>query len=158
MPRQSESCRSKGMIVNPQSAGLEGERDNHGRFVKDSAAAREAGRMGGVKSSTNTATQILRGMVYSLLETAFTKQDVVAALDNLAGESRGDAWNGHWKAASGREPWATDFRPEGRAGEWQFNGRKKEAAPPRLDLAGLCAAERPQRKRLGEGCLGLFHR
>ena len=45
-----------------------------------------------MKNSTGTATQILRGMVLSLLESGFQKQDVVAALDRLTEEARGDGW------------------------------------------------------------------
>jgi hypothetical protein len=45
-----------------------------------------------MKNSTNTTAQILRGMVYSLLENGIQKQDVVAALDRLIEEARGDDW------------------------------------------------------------------
>ena len=39
------------MIVRTQNTGPEDERDGHGRFLKDSAAAREAGRLGGTAST-----------------------------------------------------------------------------------------------------------
>ena len=45
-----------------------------------------------MKNSTNTATQILRGMVYNLLENGFRKHDVVAALATLTEEARADDW------------------------------------------------------------------
>jgi hypothetical protein len=45
-----------------------------------------------MKNSTGTTTQILRGMVLSLLENGIQKQDVVAALDRLTAEARGDDW------------------------------------------------------------------
>jgi hypothetical protein len=45
-----------------------------------------------VNHSTHTATQILRGMVYSLLENGCTKQELAAVLDRLADEARGDNW------------------------------------------------------------------
>jgi hypothetical protein len=45
-----------------------------------------------MKNSTNTTAQILRGMVYSLLENGIQEQDVVAALDRLTEEARGDVW------------------------------------------------------------------
>jgi hypothetical protein len=46
----------------------------------------------GVKINSSTATQILRGMVYSRLESGFTKQDIAAAVDSLAGEAQGNGW------------------------------------------------------------------
>jgi hypothetical protein len=45
-----------------------------------------------VKTSTDTATRILRGMVLSLLDNGFKKQDVAAALDRLADEATRDDW------------------------------------------------------------------
>lgn len=45
-----------------------------------------------VVSRTHTATQILRDMVYSLLDSGFQKQDVAAALHTLTGEAAGDEW------------------------------------------------------------------
>jgi hypothetical protein len=91
-----------------------------GSFQNGSTAPREAGRKGGketkrrqpvrsigaghlrrplkskiepeprVKKNTDTATRILRGMVLSLLDNGFEKQDVAAALDRLADEARRD--------------------------------------------------------------------
>jgi hypothetical protein len=43
-------------------------------------------------SQTHTATQILRDMVYSLLDSGFQKQAVVAALNTLTDEAAGDDW------------------------------------------------------------------
>jgi hypothetical protein len=45
-----------------------------------------------MKNRTNTTAQILRGMVYSLLENGIPKRDVVIALDRLTDEARGDDW------------------------------------------------------------------
>jgi hypothetical protein len=45
-----------------------------------------------VVTRTHTATQILRDMIYSLLDSGFQKQDVVAALSRLTGEAAGDEW------------------------------------------------------------------
>lgn len=41
---------------------------------------------------TERATHILRGMVYTLLETGIKKHNVVAALGNLIEQAVGDEW------------------------------------------------------------------
>jgi hypothetical protein len=45
-----------------------------------------------VKQNTRTAALILRDTVYSLLDSGFEQQQVVAALEILTGESRGTDW------------------------------------------------------------------
>jgi hypothetical protein len=45
-----------------------------------------------MSNRTTAATQILRGMIFSLLEHGFTRQDVVAALGSLTTEAEGPAW------------------------------------------------------------------
>jgi general stress protein YciG len=104
-----------------REAGSSGGKLSSGSFQKGSDRAREAGRKGGkestrrpvkpkdasdlrrprtrkrepspyVKTSADTATQILRGMVLSLLDNGFKKQDVATALDRLAGEATSGDW------------------------------------------------------------------
>jgi hypothetical protein len=45
-----------------------------------------------MRQPTNTATQILRCMVCSLLENGFNKQDIAVALARLTDESNRDGW------------------------------------------------------------------
>ena len=45
-----------------------------------------------MKNSANTATQILRGMVLSLLENGFKTQEIAASLDKLRDEAGRDDW------------------------------------------------------------------
>lgn len=53
-----------------------------------------------MKNNTNTARQILRGMVLSLLQNGFKKDEVGAALERLIGEASRDDWQ---KALDSRE-------------------------------------------------------
>jgi hypothetical protein len=91
-----DSCRTIGMTATLHN---EVQEKRACRVRHKTARAKDSSRSR-LHSPSRAARGILRDMVLSLLETGCKKQEIVAALDSLADEAKGDAWQ---KVLNGRE-------------------------------------------------------